>query len=69
MNGRIGLGLIEKVLVSPMMIPSISAIKISGISVGRIHCLCWDIYGKIYSFGDAYEGKLGHSMNKNSETF
>ena len=26
--------------------------KIVGISVGKFHCMCWDVDGKLYTWGN-----------------
>lgn len=35
-----------------MIVPIDQNIQVVGMSVGRSHCLCWDIEGRIYSWGD-----------------
>lgn len=34
---------------------------IRGVHCSKYHCLAWDAKGVIYSWGDATDGKLGHS--------
>ena len=36
--------------------------KIIGVAIGKKHVLAWDITGDLYSWGDATEGRLGHSF-------
>lgn len=37
-------------------------IFINGVACGASHCIMWDRDGKLYSWGDASDGKLGHGM-------
>jgi len=57
---RLGIGPNIEKSVNIVRIPFENHIKMIGISCGYKHCLAWDIDGKIYSWGDASNGKLGH---------
>jgi alpha-tubulin suppressor-like RCC1 family protein len=40
-----------------------------GISVGFSHCLAWDAYGAIYSWGEGADGKLGNPIGEGDTEF
>ena len=45
--------------------------KIVGIAAGKTHTLAWDSEGRLYSWGDGSNGKLGHKYPevKNTRVF
>lgn len=44
-------------------------IIVKGISCGKNHCVAWDSEGRIYSWGDGSNGKLGYSSTSGSYNF
>ncbi|KRX03968.1 Regulator of chromosome condensation 1/beta-lactamase-inhibitor protein II [Pseudocohnilembus persalinus] len=70
-KGRLGAGLIEaKITKEPVIVRFPQQIyQVSGIAIGKNHCLCWNLEGKIFSWGDGSEGKLGVCKQDGSYNF
>ena len=39
-------------------------IKIVGVAAGETHSLAWDNWGRVYSWGNGLDGKLGHPIDE-----
>ncbi|KAL4433480.1 hypothetical protein ABPG74_002877 [Tetrahymena malaccensis] len=59
-NNKIGIGLKEKEIIEPQIVPFFNTIKVQGISCSKDHCAAWDSQGQVYTWGDPQYGKLGH---------
>lgn len=55
-NGKTGVGISNKAVVSPMVNQLLSSLRIKGIACSRTHCLAWDAKGKVYSWGEGNYG-------------
>ena len=61
-HGRLGVGIVTNPVHEPMLIETLRNVKIIGVASGVSHTLAWDKQGRIYSWGDATEGKLGFAF-------
>ncbi|KAL4482602.1 hypothetical protein ABPG72_005845 [Tetrahymena utriculariae] len=59
-NNKMGIGMKEKEIIEPQIVPFFNTIKVQGISCGKDHCAAWDNQGQVYTWGDPQYGKLGH---------
>lgn len=46
------------------MITSLMTINIVGVAGGKNHAVAWDSDGRIYSWGEATKGQLGHPISQ-----
>lgn len=65
-NGRLGLGAVTGNVPTLRLINSLSGIHVKKLAVhsGGRHCLAVTVLGKLYSWGEGEDGKLGHADKK-----
>lgn len=61
-NGRLGIGSVTGNVPTLRLIDSLSGIRVKKLAVhsGGRHCLAVTTLGKLYSWGEGEDGKLGH---------
>ncbi|KAL8607282.1 hypothetical protein ACOMHN_047613 [Nucella lapillus] len=69
-NGRLGLGMSTGNVFIPRQITSLSQYVIKKVAVhsGGRHAMALTVDGKVFSWGEGDDGKLGHSSRMNCET-
>ena len=68
-GGRLGLGIINGTMPVPRLINSLSQYVVKKVAVhpGGRHCLALTIDGKVFSWGEGEDGKLGHFSRANCD--
>ncbi|KAK7097783.1 E3 ubiquitin-protein ligase HERC2-like isoform X3 [Littorina saxatilis] len=69
-NGRLGLGMSNGNVFVPRQITSLSQYVVKKVAVhsGGRHAMALTVDGKVFSWGEGDDGKLGHSSRMNCET-
>ncbi|XP_048243824.1 E3 ubiquitin-protein ligase HERC2-like isoform X1 [Haliotis rufescens] len=69
-NGRLGLGMNAGNVSVPRMLTSLSQYHIKKVAVhsGGRHAMALTVDGKVFSWGEGDDGKLGHSSRMNCDT-
>ena len=62
--GKLGVGPLEAGIRKPTLLFTLLDAHIVGVAAGKNHTLAWDIQGRVYSWGDSTEGRLGHSVTE-----